>query len=276
MNPHAKQPVSLISMLSSLWKNRNLIMTMAKRDVVSRYRGSALGLLWSFLNPVLMLMVYTFVFSVVFNARWDVGGEESNTTFAIILFSGLIVHGFLAEVLSNSPAIIIGNANYVKKVIFPLEILPAIVLGSALFHTVISFLALQVAYLIVMGVPPWTIVLSPIVLLPLMILALGVSWILAALGVFLRDVGQFIGVVVTILLFLSPIFFPVDRLPEEYQILIHINPLTFIIEQQREVLIWGNLPDWKGLAVYTLLSSGFAWLGYVWFQKTRKGFADVI
>jgi len=276
MNPHTNQPISFMSLLKSLWHHRNLIVTMTKREVAGRYRGSILGLFWSFLNPVFMLLVYTFVFSVVFNARWDVGNDETSTQFAVVLFAGLIVHSFLAEILSKSPGLILGNANYVKKVVFPLEVLPAIALGSAIFHTIISLLVLQFAYVVFSGVPPWTIILTPLVFFPLAILALGCSWVLAALGVFLRDIGQIIGVVITVLLFLSPIFFPIERLPADYQALILLNPLTFIVEQAREVLIWGHLPDWKGLTMYTAFSTGFAWLGYVWFQKARKGFADVL
>ncbi|WP_339808980.1 ABC transporter permease [Vreelandella sedimenti] len=276
MNPHSDQPISFTSLLKSLWQHRNLIITMTKRDVAGRYRGSVLGLFWSFLNPVFMLLVYTFVFSVVFNARWGVSEDETSTQFAVVLFAGLVVHSFFAEVLSKAPGLVLGSTNYVKKVVFPLEILPAIALGSAIFHTAISLLVLQFAYIAFTGIPPWTILLSPIVFFPLAVLSLGVAWMLAALGVYLRDIGQFIGVIITVLLFLSPIFFPIDRLPEEYQVLILLNPLTFIIEQAREVLIWGRLPDWKGLAVYTFFSTIFAWLGYAWFQKTRKGFADVL
>jgi lipopolysaccharide transport system permease protein len=276
MNPHSDQPISFKSLLKSLWQHRDLIITMTKRDVAGRYRGSVLGLFWSFLNPVFMLLVYTFVFSVVFNARWGVSEDETSTQFAVVLFAGLVVHSFFAEVLSKAPGLVLGSSNYVKKVVFPLEILPAIALGSAIFHTAISLLVLQFAYIVFTGIPPWTIILSPIVFFPLAVLSLGVAWMLAALGVFLRDIGQFIGVIVTVLLFLSPIFFPIDRLPEEYQILILLNPLTFIIEQAREVLIWGRLPDWVGLGVYTFFSTVFAWLGYAWFQKTRKGFADVL
>ncbi|WP_035577940.1 ABC transporter permease [Halomonas sp. TG39a] len=276
MNPHSDQPISFKSLLKSLWQHRDLIITMTKRDVAGRYRGSVLGLFWSFLNPVFMLLVYTFVFSVVFNARWGVGEDETSTQFAVVLFAGLVVHSFFAEVLSKAPGLVLGSSNYVKKVVFPLEILPAIALGSAIFHTAISLLVLQFAYIAFTGIPPWTIILSPLVFFPLAVLSLGVAWMLAALGVFLRDIGQFIGVIITVLLFLSPIFFPIDRLPEEYQILILLNPLTFIIEQAREVLIWGRLPDWLGLGVYTFFSTVFAWLGYAWFQKTRKGFADVL
>ena len=125
-------------MAASVWRNRSLIVAMVKREVVGRYRGSIMGLAWSFFSPLLMLMIYTFVFSVVFKARWGVGGEESKTDFAIILFVGMIVHGLFAECVNRAPALILSNVNYVKKVIFPLEILPWVAFGSALFHTAIS------------------------------------------------------------------------------------------------------------------------------------------
>jgi lipopolysaccharide transport system permease protein len=179
-------------------------------------------------------------------------------------------------VLNRTPSLILGNVNYVKKVVFPLEILPAISMGAALFHSLISLLVLLLAFVFFNGYLHWTAVLIPLVLLPLAVLTLGLAWILASLGVFIRDVGQTIGIITTIMLFVSPVFFPVTALPEEYRPLIMANPLTFIIEQAREVLIWGRLPDWSGLLIYTLAASAVAWAGYVWFQKTRKGFADVL
>lgn len=276
VNPHASQPTSLLAMGRSLWRHRQLIAQMARREVVGRYKGSVMGLLWSFLNPVLMLAVYTFVFSVVFQARWGIAEEETKTQFAVVLFAGLIVHGLFAEVLNRAPGLILGNVNYVKKVVFPLDILPVAVLWGALFHTAVSLLVLLVAYFLFTGVPPWTIVLTPFVFLPLAILTLGIAWILAALGVFIRDIGQTIGIITTVLLFLSPIFFPLSALPEVYRPLVLANPLTFIIEQAREVLIWGNSPNWSGLVIYTLAATVVAWAGYAWFQKTRKGFADVL
>jgi lipopolysaccharide transport system permease protein len=249
---------------------------MTKREVVGRYKGSIMGLAWSFLNPVFMLVVYTFVFSVVFKARWGVGGEETKTQFAVVLFVGMIVHGLFAEVLNRAPGLILSNANYVKKVVFPLEILPAISMVAALFHSLVSLLVLFIAFVIFNGYLHWTAVFAPLVLLPLVILTLGLAWVLASLGVFIRDIGQTIGIVTTVLLFLAPVFFPVTALPEEYRPLIMANPLTFIIEQARDVLIWGRLPDWLGLGIYTLVATAVAWAGYAWFQKTRKGFADVL
>ena len=276
VNPHAAQPTSIRALGNSLWHNRQLIVQMTRREVAGRYKGSVLGLAWSFFNPVFMLAVYTFVFSVVFKSRWGVGGEESKTQFAVILFVGMIVHGLLAEVLNRAPGLILGNVNYVKKVVFPLEILPVISMGAALFHSLISMGVLLLAFFIFNGYLHWTAVFTPLVVLPLAILTLGLSWVLASLGVFLRDVGQTIVIITTVLMFLAPVFYPITTLPEELRPWIMANPLTFIIEQAREVLIWGHFPNWIGLGTYTAAAIIVAWAGYAWFQKTRKGFADVI
>ncbi|MFZ1712744.1 MAG: ABC transporter permease [Nitrosomonas sp.] len=275
-NPHAVRPTSLLALSKSLWHNRRLIEQMIRREVVGRYKGSVMGLTWSFFNPVLMLTVYTFVFSVVFKARWGIGDEESKTQFAVVLFVGMIVHGLFSEVLNRAPGLILSNVNYVKKVVFPLEILPAISMGAALFHSLVSLGVLLIAFVLFNGYLHWTAVFTPLVLLPLIILTLGLAWILASLGVFLRDVGQTIGIVTTVMLFLAPVFYPVTALPEAIQPWLMANPLTFIIEQARAVLIWGKLPDWTGLGIYTAIAIVVAWAGYAWFQKTRKGFADVL
>lgn len=276
MNPHAEPPISLVALARTLYRNRQLAVQMVRREVVGRYKGSILGLAWSFFTPLLMLAVYTFVFSVVFRIRWGGGEDESKTQFAVVLFVGMIVHGLLAEVLNRAPSLILGNVNYVKKVVFPLEILPVVSMGAALFHTVVSLLVLLAAFAVFNGYLHWTAIFIPLVLLPLVILTLGIAWLLASLGVFLRDVGQTISLVTTVLLFLAPVFYPVTVLPEKFRPIIMANPLTFIIEQAREVLIWGHPPDWAGLGLYTLVATAVAWAGYAWFQKTRKGFADVL
>lgn len=276
MNPHAAQPATPTSLVRSLRQNSQLILQMTRREVIGRYKGSALGLAWSFFNPVFMLTVYTFVFSVVFKSRWGVGSEESKTQFAVVLFVGMIVHGLFAEVLNRAPSLILANVNYVKKVVFPLEILPVISMGAALFHSVISLCVLLIAFVIFNGFLHWTAVFVPLVMLPLVILTLGFAWILASVGVFLRDAGQTIGIITSIMMFISPVFYPVTALPETLRPWITANPLTFIIEQAREVMIWGHMPNWLGLVTYTLVATVLAWLGYAWFQKTRKGFADVL
>lgn len=261
----------------SLWRNRRLIVQMSRREVVGRYKGSILGLAWSFFNPVFMLTVYTIVFSEVFKMRWNSAGlEESRMQFAIILFTGLIVLSLFSEVLNRAPGLILSNVNYVKKVVFPIEVLPVITLSVALFHGLISLAVLLAAFVLFNGYLQWTVIFIPLVLLPLIIITLGLAWLLASLGVFLRDVGQIVGVMTTMLMFLSPVFYPVSAVPEKFRPIMMTNPLTFIIEQSREVLIFGHLPDWQGLSMYTVVAIFVAWAGYAWFQKTRKGFADVL
>ncbi|EGF30877.1 O-antigen export system permease protein RfbD [Oxalobacteraceae bacterium IMCC9480] len=224
-----------------------------------------------------MLVVYTFVFSEIFKSRWGgIGGSDSKTQFAVVLFVGIIVLNLFSEMLNRAPNLILSNVNYVKKVVFPIEILPVIAMGAALFHSLVSLGVLLAAFAIFNGYLHWTAVFIPLVLLPLVILALGLSWMLASLGVFLRDVGQTIAIITTVLMFLSPVFYPVTAVPERFRPFLMANPLTFIIEQAREVLIWGHLPNWLGLGAYTLMAVVIAWAGYAWFQKTRKGFADVL
>jgi lipopolysaccharide transport system permease protein len=277
INPHADHPTSVLALAKSLWRNRQLIVQMTKREIIVRYQGSVFGLAWSFLNPLFMLVIYTFVFSEIFKSRWGgVGGDDSKTQFAIVLFVGMIVLSLFSEVLNRAPGLILSNVNFVKKVVFPIEILPVIAMGAALFHTFISLGVLLLTFAIFNGYLYWTAIFITLVLLPLVILTIGLALILASLGVFARDVGQSIGIVTTVLMFLSPVFYPVTAVPESFRPFILANPLTFIIEQAREVLIWGHQPEWIGLSIYTLVAVFIAWVGYAWFQKTRKGFADVL
>jgi homopolymeric O-antigen transport system permease protein len=267
--------ISPREMAASLWRNRGLAMALTKREVIGRYRGSFMGILWSFFNPVFMLAVYTFVFSVVFKARWG-GGSDSKTEFALILFAGMIVFNLFSECINRASGLILSNVNYVKKVVFPLEILPTVALGAALFHLLVSVLVWLIFYVFFFGVPHLTVLLLPIILLPLFLFTLGLSWLLASLGVYLRDVGQIVGVITTALMFLSPLFYPVSALPEQYQTLLLINPLTPVIEQMRQALVWGNVPEMKFWVLSLIASAAIAWLGFAWFQMTRKGFADVL
>jgi lipopolysaccharide transport system permease protein len=264
----------LLSLFIAPFEHSGLVKQLVRREILGRYRGSFLGLLWSFVTPVLMLTVYTFVFGMIFRSRWTADGE-SRFEFALVLFAGLIVFNLFSECVTRAPGLVLANVNYVKKVIFPLEILPWVVLGSALFHAAISLLVLAGALALTQGLHP-TILLLPLVLAPLLLLILGLSWLLAALGVFVRDIGQFINLAMTALLFLSPIFYPASALPESVRDWLFLNPLTFMIEQTRAVLIWGKWPDWGGLGLYALLMLPVAWLGFAWFQRTRKGFADVL
>lgn len=268
-------PANPAELVGSFWRNRELIKASASRDVLGRYRGSVMGILWSFFNPLLMLSVYTFVFSEVFKARWN-GGSDSKVEFALVLFAGLIMFNLFAECINRAPQIILSNVNYVKKVVFPLEILPWVALSSAMFHGLISLGVWMTAYVIFFGLPHLTVLYLPLIVLPFFMLIMGLSWALASLGVFLRDVSQFIGVITTVLMFLSPIFYPVTALPEAYRAVLYLNPLMPVIEQTREVLFWGRAPDFLLLGICWVISFVIAWLGFAWFQKTRKGFADVL
>lgn len=278
IDPHAPPATNPAALIRGLLNHRQIIVQITWREVLGRYRGSAIGLAWSFFQPLFMLTVYTFVFSEVFKARWGGAGavQQSKTQFAVLLFAGLIVLNLFSEVINRAPTLVIANVNFVKKVVFPIEVLPVTALGSALFHSCVSVAVLLCALLAFNGSLMWTVVFIPLVLLPLIVVTLGIAWILASLGVFLRDVGQTVSLLTTVLMFLSPVFYPVSAVPSRFRPFIMANPLTFIIEQARDVLIWGHMPDWRGLSIYMVCACSVAWAGYAWFQKTRKGFADVL
>lgn len=260
---------------SALREYRSLTMELAKRDVLGRYRGASFGLFWSLLSPFLLLMVYTFAFGTVMGGRWP-QIDAGQSRYSIILFAGMIVHGFMAECINRAPVLIVGNPNFVKRVIFPLEILPWPMVLSALFHMLMNIIVFIALRLVMDHAFTWTIVLLPIVVVPLIVLTLGLSWFLAAAGVYMRDISQVTGVLTMALLFLSSAMMPLKSVPESYRWVFEINPLTFIIDQAREVMLWGNMPDWTGLGIYLLASIGVLYLGYAWFAATRKGFADVL
>ncbi len=265
------------SFFQNVYHYRYLILQMTRREIAQRYRGSALGLVWSFLNPLLMLVVYTFVFSVVFNARWSATREVGNRAeYAITLFSGLIVFNVFSEIVNKAPGLILSNVNFVKKVIFPLEILPLVSIGSVLFNGFVSLFVLMIVQLIFYGFVPLTILYFPFVLLPLVFIGLGMSWFLSAFAVYIRDIAQIISVVTTILMFVSAVFFPISSLPSHYQVLVRINPIALIVSESRNVIVFGQSPNWADLALMMLLGMILSIAGYWWFQKMRKGFADVL
>jgi lipopolysaccharide transport system permease protein len=263
------------AMPRALFRHRDLLLQLVKREVEARYRGSVLGLLWSFAIPLLMLAVFTFVFSAVFQMRW---GKETGdrAEFALMLFPGMVLHGLFAEVLGRAPGLIVSNPNYVKKIIFPLEILPAVAVGSALFQAVVGLLAVVAFQLFLRGSIPLTILWTPVVLAPFVVLLLGVAWLLSSLGVYLRDLAQLSGVVATILMFMSPVFYPIDALPVAWRGWVYASPLTLILEQTRGAMLLGRAPDPASLAAYAFACTLFAGLALYWFNRTRKGFADVL
>jgi len=263
-------------LIASFYSNAPLIWQFGKRQIAGRYRGSFFGIFWSFINPLLLLSVYALVFGFIFQAKFGLTMAGGKADFAIILFSGLIIHQFFAECLIASPNLIVNNTNYVKKVIFPLEILPWATMLSALFHLGISLLVLLIFAVCVNPVIHWTVILFPIVIFPLVLLTMGVAWFLCALGVFLRDMGQFIGFVVTICLFLSPTFYSITSIPLPFRNLLYLNPITIPILGARDVILFGNQPNWEEWGIYTICAIVIAILGLGWFQKTRHLFADVL
>jgi lipopolysaccharide transport system permease protein len=276
MSPVMKNDATFKQMLASIYNHYQLILVLTKREVLGRYRGSIIGLAWSFVNPLLMLVVYTFFFSVVFKARWNINPTQNQADFAVILFVGLIVYNLFAECINRAPTLITSNVNYVKKILFPLEILPCVAMGSASFHAIVSLCMLLVVQLVIAGSIQWTFVFFPLILMPLILATLGISWFLSALGVYVRDIAQITTFAVSVLLFVSPVFYPLSMVPLKFQTIILLNPLTLIIEQSRKVLIFGEIPDWSSLMAYTVCSALVAWLGFWGFQKTRRGFADVL
>lgn len=258
-----------------LWENRDLLFNIIKRDVSGRYRGSILGTMWALFNPLLMLFVYSFVFGFVFKSKWA-GAADNIFEYTIILYAGLIVYNVFVEVIGRSSTIVLNNAVYVKKVVFPLEILPWSLVGTMLFNFVMNFIVLLALYMLVNHSLDWSFVFLPLILAPLIMMTVGVSWFLSSLGVYVRDTSQVVGIVVAVLLFLSPVFYPVTVLPESIRSIMFLNPLAFIIEEFRSVMIWHTIPNFVGLGIYSIVSMIVAWSGFCWFQKTRSGFADVI
>ena len=259
----------------SVVEHRFVIGQLAKRAILGRYRGTVLGLLWSLVTPLLLLAVYTFVFGTILQVRW-VSQSGGNAEFAAILFSGMLVHGILAECLTQASTLIVANPQYVKKVVFPLEALPWVTVISAFFQGVISTGILLAYLFFVQGGIPWTAVLFPIPLFVLAFVCIAAGWLISATAVYLKDIAQMMGLLSTVLFFMAPILYPKTALPVEFQNLLYLNPLTYIIEQFRAVVLWGELPNWNGLALYGIASVAVAWMSLAWFQKTRKGFADVL
>ena len=270
------QYLNPVELIRNLWSHRELIRQFTKREIESRYRGSFLGIIWSFVTPLTMLLIYTFVFGIVLQARWPQARTENLSEFAIILFCGLIAFNIFSDCVGRAPSIVIGVPNYVKKVVFPLEILPISILGAALFNAIISLSILVIANIFVSQTIAWTLIITPLVFLPLILLCLGLSWFLASLGVFIRDVGYTITLVVQVLFFLTPIFYSIEFVPEPFRTVITLNPLTAILDNIRRTVLWSELPHWGTLAFAVTSSLLILMLGYAWFMKTKKAFADVI
>jgi lipopolysaccharide transport system permease protein len=260
---------------SSFWLNRSLVGQLVRRDFEGRFRGSLLGLLWSLITPLFLLLVYTFVFSAVFKARWS-ADISSPASFAVVLFSGLITFNIFAENFQAAPQMVLRHTSYIKKVVFPLEVLPWVGLFSGLINAGISSYLLLIFYLLLIGIPSATVLYLPIIVLPLCLSTLGAVWFISSLGVFLRDLQHGAGLVTTVFMFLCPIFYPLSAVPERVRQIVFLNPLTPVIEMIRGALFFDTAPPFRMLLVSILVSWGIAALGYWWFMRTKKGFADVV
>jgi lipopolysaccharide transport system permease protein len=261
--------------LALVWRQRVLLRRMTWREISSRYRESVLGTVWAVVNPLLMLSIYTFVFGYMLKSRWP-GQGDNKLLFAVTLFAGLIVNTLFAETVNSSTKVIAENANYVKKVVFPLEMLPLVLLGNALFHAAVSFGILIVANALVGTGLHWTMLLLPVVVIPIILATAGIAWVLASLGVFLRDASQIVGFVTAFMMFLSPIFYPLTSFPATLRMWLFVNPLTLPVVQVRQVVINGALPAWRELLVSYVIGLVVAAIGLWVFERTRKGFADVV
>jgi lipopolysaccharide transport system permease protein len=267
-----------ILMVRSLYKNRELTWNLIKRELRSTYQASFLGGLWTIILPLMMLLIYTFVFSVVFQAKWSAspGQESSQGEFALILFAGLTPFTLFSAVITRSPMLILTVPNYVKKVVFPLEILPVVIVGAAFITSLINVGLILIGCLLVFHSFPIMILLLPLIYIPLLLITVGLAWFLSSLGVFVRDIGQAIPVIVQILFFVTPVFYSADNVPDTLRFLIILNPLSSIIEGFRRVLIWNEFIDWGTWGIATLISTLVAILGFAWFSATKKAFSDVM
>jgi lipopolysaccharide transport system permease protein len=264
-------------MVRGLWKHRELIAQLTRREITQRYQGTYLGVFWSFLNPFLMLLIYTFVFSVVFQAKWgDVNRPTDIGQFALTLFAGLIPFNVFSEVVTRAPSLILQVPNYVKRVVFPLEVLVVVALGSALVHSLISVGILLVGIVLCMGFLAPTAVFLPLIYLPLILLCLGLGWFLSSLGVYVRDIGHTVIIAVQMLFFMTPIFYPLTAVPAPFRFVMYLNPLMTVVDSFRRMLLRQQSLSWPLFVAWTTVTAVLAVLGYVWFMKTKSGFADVM
>lgn len=255
----------------------DLLRQMLRRNIAMRYRGSVLGLVWSFILPLVMLAVYTFVFGVVFKARWGIESLEGNrAAFPLIMFCGMAVFNIFSESVNAGTSAVLGNPNYVKKVIFPLELLPLCSVLTAFAFGLAWFLLLLLGAALFLGQLSWTILLLPLTMIPLLLFSSGMAFLVSSLGVYLRDMQQLVGIATQVLFFMTPIFYPITLVPEKVRWVLYLNPMTTLVEQTRQILLYGQTPDpWACIAVFVFSACVFQ-LGLIWFTKTKKGFADVL
>lgn len=285
-HPEQSHP-RVLGPLLSLWRYRELVAQLTWRDVLQRYRGSAFGLLWAVITPIFMLSIYTFVFGVVLKARWqeradtivEATGAQGLAQFAIIIYCGLSIFEIFSISVNRAVGSIYSNPNYVKKVVFPLHILPISIFLSTLIHGAINLLILTALSFMTFDCAHWPVVFLPLLLVSLSLLTLGVSMIVAAMGVFFRDLSIGVGLLLQILFFASPVFYSVNLIPKRLEwmiFLMRLNPLTTMIEESRRMVVWGQTPDWTRIGVTTLVSLAVFLAGFSFFSRCKRYFADAI
>jgi len=260
-----------------LWElpgRSELIFSLAKRELLARYKGSALGIVWALLTPVVMIAIFTFIFAGIFGARF--GASQSHWDYALYLFCGLLPWTMFQETLQQSATTIVAHANLVKRVVFPLETLPVAQAFSSLGNQLFATIALLIATLVIQQQLHLTALWFPVLVIPQLLFTLGAAWLIASLGVFLRDIAQGITLLLMAWMYLTPIIYPESIVPERFRVLINLNPFTSLVRSYRRIFLEGAAPDWSGLAYFTGFAIVSFLVGYWWFARTRKNFADVI
>ena len=252
----------------------DLIFSFARRDLVGRYKGSALGIAWAVLTPVVMIAIFTFIFAGIFGARF--GGRDSHWDYALYLFCGLLPWSMFQESVQQSATTIVAHANLVKRVVFPLETLPAAQALAALGNQLFATIALLLGIILIRQNLQLTSLWLPLLLIPQLLFALGAAWLVASLGVFLRDIAQGVTLLLMAWMYLTPIIYPESIVPERFRWFINVNPFTTLVRSYRNIFLDGVAPDWRGLAYFTAVALVVFVFGYWWFARTRRNFADVI
>ena len=265
-----------LSFVDRLWQQRELISRLTQRDIQARYRGSLMGWGWTLLTPLMMLCVYTFVFSSIFKARWETSQALGSAGFALNIFSGMVVFGLFSECATKSPSLITSHSNYVTKVRFPLETLGCTVVGHALFHAITSLIILVVFRIAATGSIPWAGTLLPLVWLPYILLTLSMIWLLSAMGVFLRDLSQVVTLATSALMFISAVFYPLSALPKRWAPLFGLNPIALWIEQTRSLIVLNHWPNLFVIGAQVIVAGFICELSLRLFRRASRGFADVL
>lgn len=260
--------------MANLYRFRHLAGIMVYRDVVGRYKSSLLGSFWPLINPIGHLLLYTFVFNVILQVRF--GNNAGPANFALYLMTGLIPWGAFSEAIARSSVAILEVPNLVKRVVFPLEIVPAVIAVSSMLSQVLALCLLVGATLLYTHQIHWTILLLPIVVIPQLLFTTGLGYLLSSLGVYIRDLQHFLSLMLSVWMYATPIVYPASRIPANFQFLLWTNPLAGIVGDYRRLIIEGALPDWSSYALYTLISVCTWALGFFFFYKTKRSFADVI